>query len=111
MFTGLVPSPFLLKKGRSGEKNRRPLQRNQRQTKNYYGLSVTRGKFFKTTRFSSRDIKAKRPSEIARAERLRIIYTFDSIHTAIIYYIQDFRVYEETRDQSMTGTFPASPIF
>ena len=30
---------------------------------------------------------------------------------ALIYYTQDFRVYEETRDQPMPGPFPAPPIF
>ena len=40
--------------------------------------------------------------------RLRIILAF---HKALIYYTQDFRVYEETRDQPMPGPFPAPPIF
>ena len=40
--------------------------------------------------------------------RLRIILAF---HMALIYYTQDFRVYEETRDQPMPGPFPAPPIF
>ena len=40
--------------------------------------------------------------------RLRIILAF---HIALIYYTQDFRVYEETRDQPMPGPFPAPPIF
>ena len=30
---------------------------------------------------------------------------------ALTYYTQDFRVYEETRDQPMPGPFPAPPIF
>ena len=30
---------------------------------------------------------------------------------ALIYYTQDFRVYEETRDQPMPGPFPAPPVF
>ena len=30
---------------------------------------------------------------------------------ALIYYTQDFRVYEGTRDQPMPGPFPAPPIF
>ena len=30
---------------------------------------------------------------------------------ALIYYTQDFRVYEETRDQPMPGPFPAPPMF
>ena len=44
----------------------------------------------------------------SRAVRLRIILAF---HMALIYYTQDFRVYEETRDQPMPGPFPAPPIF
>ena len=40
--------------------------------------------------------------------RLRIILAF---HMALIYYTQDFRVYEETRDQAMPGPFPAPSIF
>ena len=40
--------------------------------------------------------------------RLRIILAF---HMALIYYTQDFRVYEETRDKPMPGPFPAPPIF
>ena len=40
--------------------------------------------------------------------RLRIILAF---HIALIYYNQDFRVYEGTRDQPMPGPFPAPPIF
>ena len=40
--------------------------------------------------------------------RLRIILAF---HIALIYYTQDFRVYEGTRDQPMPGPFPAPPIF
>ena len=40
--------------------------------------------------------------------RLRIILAF---HMALIYYTQDFRVYEKTRDQPMPGPFPAPPIF
>ena len=40
--------------------------------------------------------------------RLRTILAF---HKALIYYTQDFRVYEETRDQPMPGPFPAPPIF
>ena len=40
--------------------------------------------------------------------RLRIILAF---HVALIYYTQDFRVYEGTRDQPMPGPFPAPPIF
>ena len=39
--------------------------------------------------------------------RLRIILAF---HIALIYYTQDFRVYEGTRDQPMPGPFPAQPI-
>ena len=30
---------------------------------------------------------------------------------ALIHYTQDFRVYEETRDQLMPGPFPTPPIF
>ena len=44
----------------------------------------------------------------SRAVRLRIILAF---YMALIYYTQDFRVYEETRDQPMPGPFPAPPIF
>ena len=40
--------------------------------------------------------------------RLRIILAF---HIALIYYTQDFRVYEGTRDQPMSRPFPAPPIF
>ena len=40
--------------------------------------------------------------------RLRIILAF---LITLIYYIQDFRVYEGTREQPMPGTFPAPPIF
>ena len=40
--------------------------------------------------------------------RLRIILAF---LVALIYYTQDFRVYEGTRDQPMPGPFPAQPIF
>ena len=40
--------------------------------------------------------------------RSRIILAF---HIALIYYTQDFRVYEGTRDQPMPGPFPAPPIF
>ena len=40
--------------------------------------------------------------------RLRIILAF---YIALIYYTQDFRVYEGTRDQPMPGPFPAPPIF
>ena len=57
---------FFKQKGRSGERNHRPLQGNQKQTKYYHGVFVTKGKFFKTTRYLSRDIKAKRLPEIAR---------------------------------------------
>ena len=54
---------------------------------------------------SSRDIKGRPKS---RGIRLRIILAF---HIALIYYTQDFRVYEGTRDQPMPGPFPAPPIF
>ena len=40
--------------------------------------------------------------------RLRIILAF---RIALIYYTQDFRVYEGTRDQPIPGPFPAPPIF
>jgi len=40
--------------------------------------------------------------------RLRIILAFN---IALIYYTQDFRVYEGTRDQPMPGPFPADPFF
>ena len=40
--------------------------------------------------------------------RLRIILAF---HMALIYYTQDFRVYEEARDQPMPEPFPAPPTF
>ena len=40
--------------------------------------------------------------------RLCIILAF---HIALIYYTQDFRVYEGTRDQPMPGPFPTPPIF
>ena len=58
-----------------------------------------------TFRYSSRDIKGRPRS---RAVRLRIILAF---HISLIYYTQDFRVYEGTRDQPMPGPFPAPPIF
>ena len=44
----------------------------------------------------------------SRAVRSRIILAF---HMALIYHTQDFRVYEETRDQPMPGPFSAPPIF
>ena len=53
----------------------------------------------------SRDIKGRPRS---RTVRLRIILAF---HIPLIYYTQDFRVYEGTRDQPMPGPFPAPPIF
>ena len=40
--------------------------------------------------------------------RLRIILAF---HIVLIYYTQDFRVYEGTRDQPMPGPFPAPSFF
>ena len=66
---------------------------------------MTKKKSCKTFRYSSRDIKGRPRS---RTVRLRIILTF---HIALIYYTQDFRVYEGTRDQPMPGPFPAPPIF
>ena len=68
VFTGLFPRALFLEKGRSWERNCRPLQASQKETKNCHGVSVTKGKFFQTTCFSSRDVKAQRPSEIARYE-------------------------------------------
>ena len=32
-------------------------------------------------------------------------------HRALIYYTQDLKVYQGTRDQPMPGPFPAPPIF
>ena len=40
--------------------------------------------------------------------KLRIILAF---HIALIYYTQDFRVYEGTRDQPMPEPFPPHPFF
>ena len=40
--------------------------------------------------------------------RLRIILAF---HIALIYYTQDFRVDEGTRDQPYQGLFPRHPFF
>ena len=40
--------------------------------------------------------------------RLRIILAF---HIALIYYTQDFSVYEGTRDQPMPGPVPPHPFF
>ena len=65
---------------------------------------MTKRKSCKTFRQSSRDIKGRPRS---RAVRLRIILAF---LIALIYYTQDFSVYEGTRDQPMPGPFPAPPI-
>ena len=74
--------------------------------KNYHSQYLCqKRKSCKTFRYSSRDIKGRPGS---RAVRLRIISAF---HIALIYYTQDFRVYEGTRDQPMPGPFPAPPIF
>ena len=45
----------------------------------------------------------KRSPKIARCE---VTHNLAS-HIALIYYIQDFRVYERTRDHTMPGPFPA----
>ena len=80
-----------------------PLHRNRRKAKNYHSQYLR--KSCKTFRLSSRDIKGRPRSRVVR---LRIILAF---HIALIYYTQDFRVYEGTLDQPMPGPFPAPPFF
>ena len=63
------------------------------------------GNLCKTFPLSSRDIRGRPRS---RGVKLRIILAFG---LALIYYTQDFRVYERTRDQPMPGPFPAPPVF
>ena len=82
-----------------------PSQKSKESKKLPWPVSVTKRKSCKTFRYSLRDIKGRPRS---RGVRLRIILAF---HIALIYYTQDFRVYEGTRDQPMPGPFPAPPIF
>ena len=82
-----------------------PSQKSKESKKLPWPVSVTKRKSFKTFRYSSRDKKGRPRS---RGVRLRIILAF---HIALIYYTQDFRVYEGTRDQPIPGPFPAPPFF
>ena len=81
-----------------------PLHRNQRKAKNYHGQYLWR-KGNRVKLFVNGEEMKGRPR--SHPVKLRIILAF---HIALIYYTQDFRVYEGTRDQPMPGPFPP-PIF
>ena len=82
-----------------------PLHRNRGKAKNYHGQYLWR-KGNRVKLFVNGEEMKGRPR--SHPVKLRIILAF---HIALIYYTQDFRVYEGTRDQPMPGPFPAPPIF
>ena len=84
------------------------LHRNRRKAKNYHGQYLwQKGNLVKLIVNRQEILKADQDRTLWTV-RLSIILTF---HIALIYYTQDFRVYERTRDQPIPGPFPAPPIF